>query len=174
MSLRSLVIAVGICAFSLGAGLSLAQAPNPRDAVPDNMPANIPYGVPISLERADAAIAAAVAEAAKHNWPMNIAVVDAGGNLLSFKRMNGAQLASIAISQHKARAAATFRRETKVFEGAIQEGNLPYILTLDGIIASRGGIPLLEGGKLIGAIGCSGGTGSQDEVVCKAGAATVK
>ncbi len=88
--------------------------------------------------------------------------------------MDGAQLASIAISEHKARAAANFRRETKAFENGIQLNNLNYLITLDGIIASRGGIPLAEGGKLIGAIGCSGGTGSQDEVACKAGAATVK
>jgi len=66
-----------------------------------------------------------------------------------------------------------FRRETKVFENAIQQGNYT-VLTLDGMIGSRGGIPLIEGGKLIGAIGCSGGTSSQDEVTCNAGAATVK
>jgi uncharacterized protein GlcG (DUF336 family) len=87
--------------------------------------------------------------------------------------MDGAQLASIQISEHKARAAARFRRETQLFENAIQLSNLHYIATLDGVIASRGGILLMEGGKIIGAIGCSGGTGSQDEVVCKAGAAAV-
>ena len=86
--------------------------------------------------------------------------------------MDGAQLASITIAQHKARAAATFRRETKVFEGAVQNG-ANQILSLDGVIASRGGIPLVEDGKIIGAIGCSGATGSQDEVVAKAGAAAV-
>ena len=67
-----------------------------------------------------------------------------------------------------------YRRETKAFENGIQQGGLNYLLTLDGLIASRGGIPLIEGGKLIGAIGCSGGTGSQDEVGCKAGAAMIK
>jgi uncharacterized protein GlcG (DUF336 family) len=61
-----------------------------------------------------------------------------------------------------------------VFENAIQVNNMPYVTTLDGVIGSRGGIPLIEDGKLIGAIGCSGGTGSQDEVVCKVGAATIK
>ncbi len=101
-------------------------------------------------------------------------MVDAGGNLVAFQRMDGAILASIQIAQHKARTAATFRRETKVFETGIQQNNYTYLLTLDGIIAVRGGIPLIEAGKLIGAIGCSGGTGSQDEVACKAGAATVK
>src|SRR6202790_523294 len=151
-----------------------APPPNPLDAVPDKMPFDVPYGAPISLERAEAAIAATVAEAKKHDWKLNIAVVDSGGNLVAFQRMNGAQLASIQVSEHKARAAATFRRETKAFENAIQQNNFNYVMTVDGVIASRGGIPLVEGGKLIGAIGCSGGTGSQDEVACKVGAATVK
>jgi uncharacterized protein GlcG (DUF336 family) len=145
---------------------------NPLDNVPEAMPFDVPYGAPISLEHARAVIAAATAEAAKRNWKLNIAVVDSGANLVAFVRMDGAQLASIAVSEHKARAAATFRRETKVFEGAVQGGNV-YALTLDGIIASRGGIPLVEGGKLVGAIGVSGGTGSQDEVVAKAGAAAL-
>jgi uncharacterized protein GlcG (DUF336 family) len=88
--------------------------------------------------------------------------------------MDGAQLASIVVAEHKARAAAAFRRETRVWEDGIQLKQNYYTLTLDGVIASRGGIPLVVEGKLIGAIGCSGGTGSQDEVVCKAAAATVK
>jgi uncharacterized protein GlcG (DUF336 family) len=88
--------------------------------------------------------------------------------------MDGAQLASIAGSEHKARTAASFRRETRVFEDAIQLKQNYYVLSLDGIIASRGGIPLIEAGKIIGAIGCSGGTGSQDEAACKVGAATIK
>ena len=104
---------------------------------------------------------------------MNIAVVDSGGNLVAFQRMDGAQLASISIAEHKARTAAKFRRDTKLFENAINVSKLNYALTLDDIIASRGGIPLVENGKLIGAIGCSGGTGSQDEAACKAGSALV-
>src|SRR5712675_3724893 len=161
----------------LGSAPLGAQQPppaNPLDAVPDKMPFDIPYGPPISLERAAAAVAAAIAEAKKHDWKLNVAVVDSGGNLVAFQRMDGAQLASIAVSQHKARAAASFRRETRVMEDGVQLKQNYYILTLDGAIASRGGIPLVDKGKLIGAIGCSGGTGSQDEVACKAGAATVK
>lgn len=145
---------------------------NPLDAVPAKMPFDIPYGAPISLERAEAAIAAAIAEAKKHDWKLNVAVVDSGGNLVAFRRMDGAQLASIQIAEHKARTAAMFRRETKAFENAIQANGYNYMMTLDGIIASRGGIPIVEGGKLIGAIGCSGATGSQDEAACMAGAAT--
>src|ERR1700685_1570921 len=149
-------------------------AANPLDAVPDKMPFDIPYGAPISLERASFAIAAAVAEAKRHDWQVTVAVVDSGGNLVAFQRMDGAQLASIQVSEHKARAAVTFRRETRVFEEAIQLKNYNYVMTLDGVVASRGGIPLVEGGKLIGGIGCSGGTGSQDEVACKVGAAALK
>src|SRR6202046_871654 len=156
---------------------SSAQQPNPAnplDVVPDKMPFDVPYGAPIPLERAPALIAATVAEAKKHDWKMNVAVVDSGGNLVAFQRMDGAQLASIQISEHKARTAASFRRETRAFEDAIQLKQAYYALTLDGIMASRGGIPLIEGGKIVGAIGCSGGTGSQDEAVCKVGAATIK
>ena len=149
-------------------------APNPLDVVPDKMPFDVPYGAPISLDRAQAVIAAAIAEARKHDWKLNVAVVDSGGNLVAFQRMDGAQLASIQVSEHKARTAATFRRETKVFESGIQQSNFNYVMTIDGVIASRGGIPLVDGGKLIGAIGCSGGTGSQDEVACKAGVAALK
>ena len=163
-------------ACALVAGTACAQAApaaNPLDTVPDKMPFDLPYGAPIGLERAEAAIAAAAAEAKRHEWKLNIAVVDSGGNLVAFQRMDGAQLASIQVSQHKAHTAVSFRRETKVFESGIQGGNV-YQLTLDGVIGSRGGIPLVENGKIIGAIGCSGGTGSQDEVACKVGAATIK
>lgn len=150
------------------------RAPNPLDVVPDKMPFDVPYGPPISLERAQAAINAVVAEAKKRDWKMNVAVVDSGGNLVAFQRMDGAMLASIQIAEHKARAAAIFRRETKIFENAIQVNNFTYLMTLDGFIASRGGLPLIEAGKLIGAIGCSGGTDSQDEIVCKAALALIE
>jgi len=173
MSLKSAVrvaIPVMLAAFALSAA---AQQPNPMDVVPDKMPNDIPYGAPISLDHAQAAINAAVAESKKRGWKLNVAVMDSGGNLVAFARQDGAQLGSIAISEHKARVAVKFRRETKAIEAGVQSG-LNYLLTLDDVIASRGGIPLIEGGKIIGAIGCSGGTGSQDEVVCKAGAATVK
>src|SRR6204780_3673877 len=146
---------------------------NPLDFVPDKIPFDTPYGPAISLDRAQAAIHAALAEAKKRNWKMNVAVADSGGNLVAFQRMDGAMLASIKIAEHKARAAATFRRETKVFEDGIQLMHLNYLLAFDGVIASRGGIPLIEHGKIIGAVGCSGGTDSQDEVVSKAGAAVV-
>jgi glc operon protein GlcG len=146
---------------------------NPLDAVPDQLPFDVPYGLPISLDRALAAIHAAVAEAEKRNWKMNIAIADSGGNLVAFQRMDGAMLAAIQIALHKARAAATFRRPTKIFEDGINLMHLNYLLAFDGVIASRGGIPLIDQGALIGAIGCSGGTDSQDEIVSEAGAALV-
>ena len=146
---------------------------NPLDFVPDQIPFDTPYGPPISLERAQAAIDAAVAEAKKRNWKMNVAVVDSGGNLVAFQRMDGAMLAAIQIAEHKARAAATFRRETKVFEDAVNLMHLNYVLAFDGVIASRGGIPLVGDGAIIGAIGVSGGTDSQDGIISQAGAAAV-
>ena len=161
-----------------GSATSASRAPqpaevNPLDFVPDKMPFDTPYGPPISLERAQAVIHAAVAEAKKRNWKMNVAAVDSGGNLVAFQRMDGAMLASIQIAEHKARAAATFRRPTKVFEDGINLMHLNYLLAFDGVIASRGGIPLIENASIIGAIGVSGGTDSQDEIVSKAGAAVV-
>ncbi|MEA3074634.1 MAG: glc operon protein GlcG [Alphaproteobacteria bacterium] len=152
-----------------------AQQPAPPnlDAVPEKMPFSNAYGPPVSAQRANSLIQAAAAEADKRGWAMNISVVDSGGNLVAFLRMDNAQLASIAISEHKARAAVRYRRPTKAFEDAVQKFDFKYILTLDDVIASRGGIPLIEDGKIIGAIGCSGGTGSQDEATCTAGAALV-
>jgi len=114
-----------------------------------------------------------VAEARKRNWKMNVAVTDSGGNLVAFQRMDGAMLASIQIAEHKARAAVTFRRPTKVFEDGIQLLHLNYLLAFDGVIASRGGIPLIDQNAIIGAIGCSGGADSQDEVISEAGAAVI-
>jgi glc operon protein GlcG len=148
-------------------------ASNPLDVIPEEIPFDVPYGLPISLEQAQAVIQTAVAEARKRNWKMNVAVADSGGNLVAFQRMDGAMLASIQIAEHKARAAVTFRRPTKVFEDGVQLMHLNYLLAFDGIIASRGGIPLIDEGVIIGAIGCSGGTDSQDEVVSEAGAAVI-
>lgn len=164
----------GVAVVSAISGAALAQqqpaAPAP---VPEQMPFDIPYGEPITLEHAMKVAAAAEAEAKKHNWKMNIAVVGPSGDLKYFLRMDSAQLASVQISQDKAHAAATFRRPTKAFFDAVEAGHV-YIAFLHGVVPSEGGFPLVEGGKLIGAIGCSGGTGAQDGVTCKAGADTVK
>jgi glc operon protein GlcG len=157
--LTSLLVGAAVL---VATGLRAQQpAPPNLDAVPEKMPFNNAYGPPVSAQRANSLIQAAAAEADKRGWAMNIAVVDSGGNLVAFLRMDNAQLASIPIS------------ETKAFEDAVQKFDFKYILTLDDVIASRGGIPLIEDGKIIGAIGCSGGTGSQDEAACTAGAALV-
>jgi uncharacterized protein GlcG (DUF336 family) len=138
------------------------------------MPFDIPYGLSIGLDQAKQLVAAAEAEAKKHNWKMNIAVVDTNGEPVLFERMEGAQIASGSISIGKARTAARFRRETRLFFNAYESGHT-YVATLDPTLtASPGGFPLVENGKLIGAIGCSGGTGDQDAVTCKVGAELVK
>ena len=147
---------------------------NPLDVVPNEIPFDVPYGSPITLARAQAVLRAAVAEATQRRWKMNVAVADSGGHLVAFQRMDGAMLASIQIAEHKARAAVTFRRPTKVFEDGIQLMHLNYLLAFDGVIASRGGIPLIDNGAIVGAIGCSGGTDSQDEIVSEAGAAVMR
>ena len=166
---------------ALLAASAMAQASAPAPAAPptaggtaDGVPFDIPYGAPIGLETARKLIAAVEAEAARHHWKMNIAVVDTHGDLVHFSRMDGAQLASITVAQGKARTAARFRRESRVFYNVFEAGHA-YVSTLDPtLVASPGGYPLVEGGKLIGAIGCSGGTGDQDAAACKAGADLVK
>lgn len=169
---------VAVCA-ALAAGTAFAQTPPPAappsaGGTPDKMPFDVPYGTDIIAANAKKLIDAAEAEATKRGWKMNIAVVDTHGDLVAFVRMDGAQFASIAISQGKARTAARYRRESRAFFNAYETGH-PYVGTLDpGLIASPGGFPLVEGGKLIGAIGCSGGTGDQDALICKVGADIVK
>ena len=183
--MRSIVsMTLAACAMAMLGSAAFAQTPTPAPATPpappsaggtpDAMPFDIPYGVSIGLERAKQVMAAAEAEAKKRNWKMNIAVVDTNGELVQFERMEGAQIASGSISVGKARTAARFRRESRLFYNAFETGH-PYVATLDPtLVASPGGFPLVEGGKLIGAVGCSGGTGDQDAAVCKAGAEVVK
>jgi glc operon protein GlcG len=93
MRILTMVMMLGATLFVAGETRAQAPPPNPLDAVPEKMPFDLPYGAPISLERAEAAVAAAVAEAKKHNWKLCVAVVDSGGNLVAFQRMDGAQLA---------------------------------------------------------------------------------
>jgi glc operon protein GlcG len=172
------------CAVTLAGSATLAQTPTPTPAAPaappsaggtpDAMPFDIPYGQSIGLEHAKLVMAAAEAEAKRRNWKMNIAVVDTNGELVQFERMEGAQIASGSISVGKARTAARFRRESRLFYNAFETGH-GYVATLDPtLVASPGGFPLVEGGKLIGAVGCSGGTGDQDAAICKVGAEVVK
>jgi uncharacterized protein GlcG (DUF336 family) len=183
--MRSMIsLALAACAVVTISSQAMAQTPAPAPATPpaqpsaggtpEVMPFDIPYGTSIGLEKAKQLVAAAEAEAKKHNWKMNIAVVDTNGEAVLFERMEGAQIASGSISIGKARTAARFRRETRLFYNAYETGHT-YPGTLDPTLtASPGGFPLVDGGKLIGAIGCSGGTGDQDAATCKAGADLMK
>src|SRR5580692_781749 len=135
MKLR-LLTALALAAGMFAAGAATAQqaaptAPPDLNAIPDKMPFNLPFGAPISADRAQSVITAATAEATKRGWPEVFAVVDNHGDLVAFSRMDGAQLASIAIAQHKARTAARFRRPTRALEDAVQKFGFNYILTLD-------------------------------------------
>jgi glc operon protein GlcG len=158
---------------------ALAQVPpnanNPNDTVADTF-SPPPYGEPINLQTAKKVAAAAAAEAAKRKWDgFCIAIVGPSGDLVYFEKLDNCQFASITISQHKARTAARYRRPTLVFETLIGKGPyFNYLTTLDDVIASRGGNPLIVGGKVIGAIGVSGGSGSQDDVLSQAGVAGLK
>src|SRR3954469_15385434 len=168
------VIAIASPVLAQTATPAAPPAQPPSGGTPDAMPFDIPYGVSIGLEKAKQVMAAAEAEAKRRNWKMNIAVVDTDGELVHFSRMEGAQIGSVTVAMGKARTSARFRRESRAFYNAFETGH-PYVGTLDPtLVASPGGFPLVEGGKLIGAIGCSGGTGDQDAAVCKMGADLVK
>jgi len=157
---------------SLLLGAALAAGPALAQPAPPAPPA---YGEPINLEQAKKAVAAATEEAKKINTFMAIAVVSPSGDLVYFEKMDNTQYASIAIAIHKAKAAATFRRPTSSFEERVGAGGVGLtLLTLDGIIASPGGNPIIVGGKIIGAIGLSGGTGAQDNQGSLAGVAALK
>jgi uncharacterized protein GlcG (DUF336 family) len=153
-----------------GAGAALAQQPPPSPA-----PAvATDYGLPITIEQAKAVAAAAVAEARKNNWHMAVAIVGPAGELIYFERMDGTQLASAQISQAKARTAVIFRRPSKAFADQYAAGNTAFLTFPEKPIASEGGVPIVVGGKIIGAIGASGGTGQQDGTTATAGANAAK
>ena len=133
------------------------------------------YGPGMNLEIATKVVNAAMAEAKKNGWNLAIAVTTNGGHLVHFSRMDNTQFGSIKIAQHKARASATFKRPTKAFADAIAANPANVaLLSLDDVIASEGGVPLMLNGKMIGAVGCSGATGAQDGVACTAGANALK
>jgi glc operon protein GlcG len=180
--MRRLTTMAGVFSVALLVSIgAFAQVPppdpaNPNETVPEAMspPA---YGEAINLETAKKVAAAARAEVDKRTWRgMCIAVVGPTGDLVYFEKDDYCQYASIDISQHKARAAARYRRPTLVFERLLAKGGFfAYLPTLgDGFIASRGGNPLMADGKVIGAIGVSGGTGSQDDTISQAGVAALK
>jgi glc operon protein GlcG len=175
---------LSMLAGALGAALlmssgAFAQVPadpnNPNEAIPDVMNPT-PYGETINIENAKKAAAAAMAEVQKRNWNgFCVAVVGPSGDLVYFEKQDNCQFASINISQHKARTAARYRRPTVVYERLLGKGAFfSYMTTLDDVIASRGGNPIVVGGKIVGAVGVSGGSGSQDDVISQAGVAALK
>jgi len=156
---RSVVVALFVfCALATAP----AQMPNP-------------YGLPISLENAKKAAAPALAEAAKNNWNMAVAIVDPSGNLIYYEKMDNTQMGSANVAIDKARSAALFKRPTKALQDALAAGGDGLrILRIQGAMPVEGGIPLVMDGKIVGAIGVSGGASAQDGQCAKAGADTVK
>jgi uncharacterized protein GlcG (DUF336 family) len=133
------------------------------------------YGPNITIETAKKIAAPAIAEARKNNWNMAIAIVDTAGDLVYFEKMDDTQVGSVQVAQSKARSAARFKRPTKVFQDALAAGGAGVrILALDGAVPVEGGIPLVSGGKIVGAIGASGGTSEQDGVVAQAAVNALK
>ncbi len=162
---------VFVVLFAISAPIAFAQNTPPPFAAPPF----IPYGMSITLDNAKKAVAAAVVEARKNNWTMAVAIVDPGGYLVYFEKMDGTQTGSVDISLDKARSAALFRRPTKVFEDGLAAGGSGWrLLGLRGAVVVAGGIPIIVDGKLIGAIGVSGGTNIQDEATADAGSKAVR
>jgi glc operon protein GlcG len=163
MSQKSAVRIAITVLFALGAlGTAVAQIPNP-------------YGLPISLENAKKAAAPAIAEAEKNHWSMAVAIVDPSGNLIYYEKMDNTQLGSANVAIDKARSAALYKRPTKALQDALAAGGEGLrILQLRGATAVDGGIPLVMDGKIVGAIGVSGGTSAQDGQCAKAGAEAIK
>jgi uncharacterized protein GlcG (DUF336 family) len=133
------------------------------------------YGMSLNVESAKKVAAAALAEARKNSFTMAIAVVDTAGNLVYFEKMDGTQTGSVNVSIEKARSAVLFKRPTKSFQDAVAQGGVGLrMLGLPGAVPVEGGIPLMEGGRIVGAIGASGGTSDQDGQCAQAGASVMK
>jgi uncharacterized protein GlcG (DUF336 family) len=133
------------------------------------------YGTNVTVDMAKKAAAPALAEARKNQWMMAIAIVDTAGELVYFERMDDTQVGSVQVAIDKARSAARFKRPTKAFQDALAAGGEGLrILALNGAVPVDGGLPLVVGGKIVGAIGASGGTSAQDGQVAAAGVAALK
>ena len=155
---------------ALVAGRALAQAPAPAPSA-----YLTPIGPSIGVEAAKKAAAAALAEARKNGWLMVVAVVDPDGTLVYYERMDNVQVGSTKVAIAKARSAALYKRPTKAFQDAVAGGGVGLrILALEGAVPLEGGLPLLHGGKLIGAIGLSGDLSENDGKCAAAGVAALK
>lgn len=169
---KALVTATAIAL--LAAIPASAQQPPAAPGAPAAAAPPLPYGPPISFEAAKKVMAAAEAESTKNNWQQVIAILDSGGHLVMLHRMDNAQYGSVRIAEGKARTAIDFRRPSKVFEDRLANVAGVGALSYGGVILAEGGVPITLDGKIIGAIGVSGGLSSQDGQVAKAGAEAVK
>jgi glc operon protein GlcG len=158
-----LSLAVGT-ALLLTAAAASAQTPAP----PPN------YGAPISLEQAKKVMAGAEAEAKKNSWPVVIAILDSGGQLVMLQRLDNAQWGSVDIAKEKARSAVALRRPTKVFQDLVAQGGANLRLLNIGYSVLEGGIPIVVDGKIVGSVGVSGVTSQQDAQIAQAGIDAMK
>jgi uncharacterized protein GlcG (DUF336 family) len=158
MSQKSFSRVLIAAALAVSASLTFGQMPNH-------------YGVPVNLETAKKVAAAAIVEVKKNNWTMAVAIVDTAGDLVYFEKIDGTQTGSVRVSMDKARSAALFKRPTKAWQDALAAGGDGLrVLGIQGAVPVEGGLPLLIDGKIVGAIGVSGGSSAQDGVAAKAGA----
>ena len=127
----------------------------------------------LTLATARKIVAAAEAEALKHAWPVVIAVVDDGGNLICLQRLDNAQFGSVDIAIQKAKSVVAFKRPTKAWEELLASGQ-QRVLGLPGVMSSEGGVPLTWKGQIVGAIGVSGVKPSEDGQIARAGAALLE
>ena len=166
------------CKLVIFAALIFAGAAFPAGAqqpAPPSTPPTIPYGAPIGLEAAKKAMAAAEAEAVKNNWPMAIVILDSTGHVVMLHKLDNTQYGSIRVAELKAHSALDYRRPSKVFEDLVAQGGIGLrTLALPGAAPFEGGVPIVAGDKIIGAVGVSGGTGQQDGQVAKIAADAVK
>jgi glc operon protein GlcG len=130
--------------------------------------ADLPTKKVLSLEAAKQIAAAAEKHARENKWNVCISIVDDGGHLIYFQRMDGTQHGSILVSQRKAETAIGFKRPSKIFEEGVAGGR-NALLALPGATPLEGGIPLVVDGEMIGAIGVSGVTSTQDSQIAQAG-----
>jgi uncharacterized protein GlcG (DUF336 family) len=144
------------------------QKPAPGPKLP-------PYGRSITLAEAKQAGAAALAPAVAHGWTMVVAICDPGGHLVYLEKLDQTQVGSVRVAEQKARSAAIYKRPTKMLQDVLARGGDGLrVLRLDGAIPVEGGVPLLVGGELVGALGVSGGSSAEDEVCAEAGAAALR
>jgi glc operon protein GlcG len=168
------MVITGVFLMIAGSVAALAQAPQqPAVAQQPAPPPAPPFGPPITMEQAQKAAEAALAKAREIGVPNAVAVVEPTGDLVYFAKMNGAPYSAIQLAQQKAAAAARYRRPTKAFYDGIEAGHL-FFLTFPGVAGAPGGVPIVIDGKLVGAIGVSGGNGEQDAQVSGVGAAASK